>query len=117
MEFLEESIIQGLVLEAWEEELWGLEANHPNQVQDSWGHLEQVLEGLRALAPGQGWEPSLRVPSRGAWCQVELLVLLQPIRLPRLVLGSEASAELVGLVALEELVALEDSVALAESVT
>lgn len=104
MEFLEVSIIQGLVSEAWEEELWGPEANHPSQVQDSWGHLEQVLEGLQVLAPGQDLEPFLQVPTRGAWCQ-EPLVLLQPIRLPRLVLGLVASEELVGSVALEESVA------------
>lgn len=107
MEFLEESIIQGLVSEAWEEEHWGPEANQPSQVLDSLGHLEQVLEGSQALARGQDLEPFLQAPSRGLWCQAERLVLLQLIRLPKLVLG---------LVALAESVALVESVALAESV-
>lgn len=95
MEFLEESIIQGLVSEALEEECWGLEANLSSQ----------VLEGLRALALGQGSAPSLQVPFRGLWCLAEWLMLLQLTKLPRLALGSVVSQELVALVVLAVLVA------------
>lgn len=41
VEFPVESIIRGLVSEAWEEEeLWDLEENHRSQVPDLGEHLE-----------------------------------------------------------------------------
>lgn len=62
------------------------------------GHLGQVLEGLQeALAQGLGH--SLQAPSRVLQCLVEWLVLLQPIKLPRLVLGLAVSVASVVLVA------------------
>lgn len=50
-------------------------------------HSGQVLEGLQVVALVQASEPSLLAPFRGLWCLVEL-ALLQPIKRPRLVLGS-----------------------------
>lgn len=84
MEFLAESIIQGLVSEDWEEqELWGLEGNHLNQVQGFWGRLEQALEESPVLALGQVSEPFLQAPTQGqeVWClvrqaQLQLIKLL-----------------------------------------
>lgn len=104
-EFPEDSITQGLVSEAWEEEHWDLEANRPSQGQDSLEHLGQVLEGSQEVALGQGLGPFLRVPSQGLQYLVEQLVLLQLIKLPKLVLGLEVlgdsvSVGSVGLVAL-----------------
>lgn len=85
MEFLVESIIQGLVSEAWEEEeLWDLEENHLNQVLGFWEHLEQALEDSQVLAPGQVWGPFPQVPIQGQelWCPEEQRGLLRLIKLP-----------------------------------
>lgn len=97
-DFLVESIIQELVSEAWEEELWDLEENHLSQVPDFWERLEQVLEDLQVLAPGQ-------VPSQGQvlWCPGEQQGLRQLIkRLPKLGLGLVALAEFQGVLELAE---------------
>lgn len=62
------------------------------------GHLGQVLEGSQeALAQGSG--PFLQAPSRVLQCLVEWLALLQPIKLPRLVLGLAVSVASLVLVA------------------
>lgn len=95
MEFLEACFTQVLVSEVWEEELWGLEANHPRLALDSWGRSGQVLVGSQALAWGQGSGPFLQAPSRGLWCPAERRELLRPIRQPRLGLGWAVSAALV----------------------
>lgn len=92
-------------MEAWEEEHWVLEANRPSQGLDSLGHLGQVLEGLQEVALGQDLGPFLRAPSRVLQCLAEQLALLQPIKLPRLVLGLAVSVGLVVSVALEVSVA------------
>lgn len=94
-EFLEGSFIQELVSEAWVEERWGLEANHPSQVLRFQGPLGQALEDSGGLAPAQGLVPSREVPSREPWCLVEPQVLPQLIKLPRLVLGWVVSEDLV----------------------
>lgn len=62
------------------------------------GHLGQVLEGSQeALAQGSG--PFLQALSRVLQCLVEWLALLQPIKLPRLVLGLAVSVASLVLVA------------------
>lgn len=116
VEFPVESIIQGLVLEAWEEEeLWDLEENHLSQVLDFWEGLEQVLEELWVLALGQVLGPFLQAPTQGQvlWCQGEQQEPLRLIKLPpKLGLGLVALAESpVALALVESPVAL----ALAES--
>lgn len=69
VEFLAESIIQGLVSEDWEEqELWDLEENHLNQVPGFWGPLEQALEESPVLALGQVSGP---FQGQEVWCLVQ----------------------------------------------
>lgn len=102
-----ESIIQGLVLEAWEEEeeLWDLEENHLSQVPDFWERLEQVLEDLEVLARVQVSGPFLQAPSQGQelWCPGEQQGLLRLIKLPpKLGLGLVALAESQVVLALVE---------------
>lgn len=94
-EFLEQVFFQELVSEAWEEERWGLEANHPSQVLRFLGPLGQALEDWRGSVPAQGLVPSLEVPSREPWCLVDQQVLPQLIKLPRPVLGWAVLEDLV----------------------
>lgn len=105
-----ESIIQGLLLEAWEEEeLWDLEENHLSQVPGFWERLEQVLEDLEVLAPGQVLGPFLQAPSQGQelWCPGEQWELLRLIKLPpKLGLGLVALAESLAVLELESLAVL-----------
>lgn len=102
VEFPVESIIQELVSEeASEEELWDLEENHLSQVPDFWERLEQVLEDLGVLAPGQV-SPILQ-GQVVFWCLGEEQGLQQLIKpQPKLGLGLEALAEFQGVLELVE---------------
>ncbi|MDG2804977.1 hypothetical protein P7L94_23780 [Vibrio parahaemolyticus] len=106
VEFPVESIIQELVSEeAWEEELWDLEENRLSQVPDFWERLEQVLEDLEVLAPGQV-SPMLQ-GQVVFWCLGEEQGLQQLIKpRPKLGLGLEALAEFQGVLELVEFLGL-----------
>lgn len=101
MEFPVESIIQELVLEAWEEELWDLEENHLSQVPGFWERLEQVLEDLRVLALQRQVSPMLQ--GQVLWCLGEEQGVQQLIKpRPKLGPGLVALAEFQGVLELAE---------------